>query len=79
LELSSITKPKAFHFMFAPGVDGWPNAGCPGCSLVADQIPHLAHLHARDTSFVFVSKAPLEKIKRYRRRMGWTIRRGRCF
>jgi predicted dithiol-disulfide oxidoreductase (DUF899 family) len=62
-----------YHFMFAPGVDGWPNAGCSGCSFVADQIPHLAHLHARATSFVFVSVAPLAKIKRYRRRMGWTI------
>jgi predicted dithiol-disulfide oxidoreductase (DUF899 family) len=62
-----------YHFMFAPGVGGWPDAGCPGCSFVADQIPHLSHLHARNTSFVFVSLAPLAKIKRYRRRMGWTI------
>jgi predicted dithiol-disulfide oxidoreductase (DUF899 family) len=62
-----------YHFMFAPGVRGWPDAGCPGCSFVADQIPHLAHLHTRDTSFVFVSLAPLAKIKRFRRRMGWTI------
>ena len=38
-----------YHFMFAPGVDGWPHAGCPGCSFFVDQIPHLAHLHARDT------------------------------
>src|SRR6266496_2951066 len=45
-----------YHFMFAPGVDGWPNAGCPGCSLVVDQIPHLAHLHARNTSLVLVSR-----------------------
>jgi predicted dithiol-disulfide oxidoreductase (DUF899 family) len=62
-----------YHFMFAPGVQGWPNAGCPGCSMVADQICHLAHLHARDTSFVFVSRAPLTKIKGYEKRMGWTI------
>ena len=62
-----------YHFMFAPRVDGWPKAGCPGCSLVADQIPHLSHLHARQTSFVFVSRAPLANIKRYARRMGWTI------
>src|SRR4029453_4088543 len=33
-----------YHFMFAPGVDGWPKAGCPGCSLAADQIGHLSHL-----------------------------------
>jgi predicted dithiol-disulfide oxidoreductase (DUF899 family) len=61
-----------YHFMFAPGVDGWPKAGCPGCSLVADQIPHLSHLHARNTSLVFVSRAPLTNIRRYQRRMGWT-------
>src|SRR5436309_15080358 len=62
-----------YHFMFAPDVEGWPDAGCPGCSMVADQIPHLAHLHARDTSFVFVSRAPIENIERYRQRMGWTL------
>jgi len=62
-----------YHFMFAPGVEGWPTAGCPGCSLVVDQIPHLAHLHARDTSLVLVSLAPFSAIKRYKRRMGWTV------
>ena len=62
-----------YHFMFAPGVDGWPKAGCPGCSFFADQVPHLSHLHARNTSLVFVSRAPLANIKRYQRRMGWTI------
>src|ERR671918_1144929 len=48
-----------YHFMFAPGVDGWPTAGCPGCSMVADQIIPLEHLHARDTSFALVSRAPI--------------------
>jgi predicted dithiol-disulfide oxidoreductase (DUF899 family) len=62
-----------YHFMFAPGVSGWPDAGCDGCSFVVDQIPHLAHLHARNTSFVLVSRAPLANIKRYKRRMGWTV------
>ena len=62
-----------YHFMFAPGVEGWPQAGCPGCSFVADQIPHLSHLHARDTSFVMVSLAPLANIQAYQRRMGWTL------
>jgi predicted dithiol-disulfide oxidoreductase (DUF899 family) len=62
-----------YHFMFAPGVDGWPRAGCPGCSLVVDQIPHLSHLHSRNTSLVLVSRAPLAAIKRYQRRMGWTV------
>jgi predicted dithiol-disulfide oxidoreductase (DUF899 family) len=62
-----------YHFMFAPGVGGWPTAGCPGCSLVADQIAHLAHLHARDTSFVLVSRAPRSRIQSYQKRMGWAI------
>jgi predicted dithiol-disulfide oxidoreductase (DUF899 family) len=62
-----------YHFMFAPGVDGWPDAGCDGCSMFVDQIGHLAHLHARDTSFVLVSRAPLANIEAYRKRMGWTI------
>ena len=58
-----------YHFMFGPNQD----AGCDGCSLVVDQIGHLAHLHARDTSFVLVSRAPLPKLEAYKRRMGWTI------
>jgi predicted dithiol-disulfide oxidoreductase (DUF899 family) len=62
-----------YHFMFAPSVSGWPKAGCPGCSLVIDQISNLAHLHARDTSFVAVSIAPLANIQKYKKRMGWTI------
>jgi predicted dithiol-disulfide oxidoreductase (DUF899 family) len=62
-----------YHFMFAPGVDGWPTAGCPGCSMFVDQIGHLAHIHARDTSFVLVSRAPLANIEAYRKRMGWAI------
>ena len=62
-----------YHFMFAPGVEGWPDAGCPGCSMVGDQVTNLVHLHARDTSFVFVSVAPFQNIERYRARMGWQI------
>jgi predicted dithiol-disulfide oxidoreductase (DUF899 family) len=62
-----------YHFMFAPGVHGWPTAGCPGCSFFVDQVGNLAHLHARDTSFVLVSRAPLAKIGTYRQRMGWTV------
>jgi len=62
-----------YHFMFAPDVQGWPNAGCPGCSMVADQVAHLAHFHARDTSFVFVSRGPLAKLQAYRKRMRWNI------
>jgi predicted dithiol-disulfide oxidoreductase (DUF899 family) len=62
-----------YHFMFAPGVEGWPSAGCVGCSMFVDQIGHLAHLHARDTSFALVSRAPLPNIEAYKRRMGWTV------
>jgi predicted dithiol-disulfide oxidoreductase (DUF899 family) len=62
-----------YHFMFAREVEGWPDAGCPGCSLFVDQVGHLAHLHARDTSFCLVSRAPFEKIENYRKRMGWGI------
>jgi predicted dithiol-disulfide oxidoreductase (DUF899 family) len=39
--------------------------------MFVDQIGHLAHLHARDTSLVLVSRAPLERLDRYRHRMGW--------
>ena len=52
-----------YHFMFAPGVEGWPDAGCSGCSFVADNICHLSHLHARNTSLVLVSLAPLLQIE----------------
>ena len=58
-----------YHFMFGPNQD----AGCNGCSMFVDQIGHLAHLHARDTSFALVSRAPIAKIEPYRERMGWTI------
>jgi predicted dithiol-disulfide oxidoreductase (DUF899 family) len=58
-----------YNFMFGPNQD----EGCDGCSMVVDQIGHLAHIHARDTSFVLVSRAPVAKIEPYRRRMGWTI------
>jgi predicted dithiol-disulfide oxidoreductase (DUF899 family) len=54
-----------YHFMFAPSVGGRPNAGCVGCSLQIDEIGHLAHLHARDTSFTAVSLAPRENIEGY--------------
>jgi predicted dithiol-disulfide oxidoreductase (DUF899 family) len=58
-----------YHFMFDPTWD----EGCPSCSFVADNIGHLAHLHARDTSLVLVSRAPLPKLNAYKARMGWTV------
>jgi predicted dithiol-disulfide oxidoreductase (DUF899 family) len=62
-----------YHFMFAPGVDGWPDAGCPGCTFFVDQISHLSHLHARDVSLALVSLAPREKLRAYEQRMGWSV------
>jgi len=58
-----------YHFMFGPD---W-EAGCPGCSWVTDAMSHPAHLHARDTSLVLVSRAPLEKLLAFRERMGWSL------
>ncbi|HEY5811190.1 MAG TPA: DUF899 domain-containing protein, partial [Terrimicrobiaceae bacterium] len=57
-----------YHFMFEPKWD----EGCPGCSMVVDNMGHPAHLHARDTSRVLVSLAPLSKIEPFKKRMGWT-------
>ena len=62
-----------YHFMYAPTTEGWPEAGCPGCSMFVDQIGHQAHFHARDTSFALVSRASSQQLETYRRRMGWTI------
>jgi predicted dithiol-disulfide oxidoreductase (DUF899 family) len=61
-----------YRFFFEPGVEGWPEHGCVGCSFMADQVSHLAHLNARDTTFVQVSRAPQAEIRRYAERMGWT-------
>ena len=47
--------------------------GCDGCSMFVDNVGHLAHLHARDTSFALVSLALLASIESYRERMGWTV------
>ena len=63
-----------YHFMFAPGVCGWPDAGCSGCSMFLDNLCDLSHLKARDVSFAAVSLAPLAKIQAYQKRMGWNVR-----
>ena len=65
-----------YHFMFAPGVNGWPNAGCPGCSMFTDNIGQFARIHlcARSVSFALVSRAPLVNIEAYRKRMSWNAR-----
>ncbi|MGQ4332623.1 DUF899 domain-containing protein [Streptomyces hayashii] len=57
------------HFMFAPE---W-EAGCRDCAAFLDQVGHLAHLHARDTSFAVVSRAPFTRILPFKARMGWAL------
>lgn len=56
-----------YHFMFHPDWD----EGCDGCSMVADFTGSLAHIHARDTSFAMVSRAPIGKLTPFKQRMGW--------
>src|ERR671916_1845131 len=59
-----------YHFMFGPSYE----AGCPTCSSMADGVDGLLpHLHARDVTMLFVSRAPLEKLQAYKRRMGWRM------
>lgn len=58
-----------YHFMFDPSWD----EGCPSCSFAVDNVGRLEHLHASDTMFVLVSRAPLGKIEKWQARMGWTI------
>ncbi|MBE8516080.1 DUF899 domain-containing protein [Amycolatopsis sp. H6(2020)] len=62
-----------YRAFFEPGVDGWPNHACRGCSMMADHVPNLAHLNARDTTLVFASRAPQEDIERVKARMGWRM------
>lgn len=62
-----------YRFFFDPDVKGYPEKGCPGCSMVADQVAHPAHLAARDTRLVFVSRAKQDEIARLKERMGWEL------
>lgn len=58
------------HFMFDPEWD----EGCKSCSFMADHMdPSVVHLAHRDTAFAAVSKAPLEKLVAYRKRMQWSF------
>ena len=59
-----------YHFMFGPNYE----AGCPVCTSIADSVNGvLAHVHGRDATFVFVSRAPLAKLHAYKRRLGWSF------
>ena len=62
-----------YRAFFEPGVFGWPDHACRGCSLGADQVAHLSHLHARDTTLVYASRAPQKDIERLKTRMGWKM------
>jgi predicted dithiol-disulfide oxidoreductase (DUF899 family) len=62
-----------YRFFYEPGVLGWPERGCIGCSLMADQDAHPAHLNARDTTLAYVSRAPQEDIRRLKAEMGWRV------
>jgi predicted dithiol-disulfide oxidoreductase (DUF899 family) len=62
-----------YRAFFEPRVYGWPEHACRGCSLVADQVAHVAHLNARDTTLVFASRAPQADIERLKARMEWKM------
>jgi predicted dithiol-disulfide oxidoreductase (DUF899 family) len=59
------------HFMFDPEWD----EGCSSCSAGADEVSDglLEHLHTRDTTLAFASRAPLDKLERWKARKGWTF------
>ena len=59
-----------YRAFFEPGVHGWPEHACIGCSMLADQVAHVAHLHARDTTLAFVSRAPQADIERVKAQDG---------
>jgi predicted dithiol-disulfide oxidoreductase (DUF899 family) len=62
-----------YRAFLEPGVHGWPDHACVGCSMVADQVAHVAHLHARNTTLAFASRAPQADIDRVKARMGWEM------
>jgi predicted dithiol-disulfide oxidoreductase (DUF899 family) len=62
-----------YRAFLEPGVSGRPEHACVGCSMVADQVAHLAQLKARDITLAFVSRAPQPDIERWKARMGWEI------
>src|SRR4026209_60208 len=60
-----------YRAFFEPGVKGWSEHACIGCSMVADQVAHPAHLNARDTTLVFASRAPQADIQGLKERHAW--------
>lgn len=60
-----------YHFMYGPD---WTE-GCPSCSFWADNFNGIVvHLNHRDINLVAVSRAPLDKLKAYKGRMGWRFK-----
>src|SRR6204780_5690205 len=62
-----------YRAFYEPGVFGWPDHACRGCSLGADQGSHLCHLNARDTTLAYASRAPQADIARVKARMEWNM------
>ena len=62
-----------YRAFFEAGVVGWPEHACVGCSMVADQVAHTAHLNSRDTTLAFASRGPQAAIERLKARMDWKM------
>jgi predicted dithiol-disulfide oxidoreductase (DUF899 family) len=68
-----------YRAFYAPDVTtlaaegAYPERACVGCSMLADQVAHPAHLNARDTTLAFVSRAPQADIQGLKQRMGWEL------
>jgi predicted dithiol-disulfide oxidoreductase (DUF899 family) len=62
-----------YRFFFEEGVAGFPDVGCPGCSMMADQDAPVVHLHARDITLAYASRAPQAEIEKLKARMGWDV------
>src|SRR5271169_2214472 len=60
-----------YRAFFEPGVFGWPEHACRGCSMGADQVSNLIHLNVRETTLAYASRAPQADIARLKERMGW--------
>ena len=60
-----------YRFFYEPGVADFPEGGCRGCSFLADQVAHPAHLNSRDTTLAFVSRASQPDNERWKARIGW--------
>ena len=62
-----------YRFFYDPGMKRYPEAGCGGCSFLADQVAHPAHLNARSTTLAFASRAPQANIQQLKQRHGWEL------